>query len=183
MDHDVAKLMEENQIGFEGNLSMPSLPPAADGSGQVLPCPDPAVVVAGKTIVSAKLKPISQLFTGNRQPPSFRDGPTPEYEFFFLLIERTAMDYCSTTQQIPRDAEFEELYGKLMRRPDGKDPNPLFTYLQAACKLYMSMKDVSQAEFEAVASRLRRSARTFGMGPTTRNYYENVSQYVGLRNR
>jgi hypothetical protein len=61
------------------------------------------------------------------------------------------------------------------------DANPLFSYLRAASRLYLSLRDVSRAEFEAVANRLRVSARTFSAGIDSTNYHhfvlEAMSEY------
>ena len=73
-----------------------------------------------------------------------------------------------------RDQEFERLYNHLRRRPDGTDANPILSYLQAAARLYMSLRDVSQAEFEAVARRLTKSARTYSEGLSSTNYTDLV---------
>jgi len=54
------------------------------------------------------------------------------------------------------------------------DANPLFSYLRAAARLYLSLRDVSRDEFEAVAERLRRSAKTFASRLDSTNYYRLV---------
>jgi len=137
------------------------------------PLEEEVFVLSGKVVVpKVKLKKISDLFSGNRQPPDFRHGPTNEYMLFFTLIERMAINFCTSTRRVERDVEFERLYNLLRRRPDGSDFNPLFSYLQGIVRLYMSLRDVSQAEFEAVASRLARSAKTFSEGPTSKNYHD-----------
>ncbi len=125
-------------------------------------------------VVWLPLRSISQLWTGSATPPDFSVAPPPEYEPFFLLLEATAADYCDATHQPERDAEFERLYRLLSRRPDSADSNPLFSYLRAAARLYLSLKDVSRAEFEAVTDRLRRSAKTFTSRLDSTNYYRLV---------
>jgi len=62
------------------------------------------------------------------------------------------------------------IYNLLRRRPDGTDDNPLFSYLQGAARLYMSLFDVSQAEFEAVFNRLTRSAKGYMEDAASTNY-------------
>jgi len=138
-----------------------------------VPLGEEVFVLSGEIIVpKVKIKKISELFSGNRQPPDFRNDPPEEYILFFALIEGMAMDFCTSTTRIERDVEFERLYNFLRRRPDGRDSNPLFSYLQGIVRLYMSLRDISRAEFEAVASRLARSAKTFSEGLTSRNYYD-----------
>jgi hypothetical protein len=95
------------------------------------------------------------------------------------MIEGTALDYCQVTNQPETDEEFYRLYRHLSRRPDGRDSHPLFSYLQAAAQLYMSIKDTSRAEFEAVTGRLALSARHFSMGPTSRNYINTLRTTLG----
>lgn len=133
-----------------------------------------------ETVVTVRLKPIAQLFSGSVVPPSFADGPTPAYTHFFMLIEQTAANFCVTTKRLERDAEFEAIYTHLRRRPDGKHANPLYSYLRAAVRLYMSLTPVSQAEFEAVVDRLRRSAKHFAINATTANYYHLLKNNFGL---
>jgi len=150
-----------------------SIPIQVAENGEVVPLGDEVFLLSGEIqIPGVKLRKIPELFTGNRQPPDFRGGPTEEYVLFFALIERMALDFCVSLKRIERDVEFERLYNLLRRRPDGKDHNPLFSYLQGVVRLYLSLRDVSQAEFEAVAARLAKSARTFSEGPTSRNYFE-----------
>ncbi|MDC0710815.1 hypothetical protein POL68_20230 [Stigmatella sp. ncwal1] len=147
--------------------------------GRVLPLSQelPVPVLGGggdERVVWVPLEPISRLWVGSRVPPDFSFAPPPEYEPFFILLEATAADYCSATGRPERDKEFERLYRHLRRRPDGQDANPLFSYLQAAARLYLSLCDVSQAEFEAVVNRLRRSAKTFSWSLISTNYHRLV---------
>lgn len=125
-------------------------------------------------VVWLPLLPISQLWTGSAVAPNFSRAPPPEYEPFFILIEATAAEYCDATGRPERDREFHRLYRALRRRPDGLDPNPLFSYLRAAARLYLSLRDVSRAEFEAVADRLRVSAQTFASRLDSTNYHRFV---------
>ncbi|HYH99833.1 hypothetical protein, partial [Hyalangium sp.] len=125
-------------------------------------------------VVWLPLAPISQLWTGSAVAPDFSRAPLPEYEPFFILLEATAAEFCNATGRPQRDREFERLYRHLRRRPDSTDANPLFSYLRAAARLYLSLRDVSRAEFEAVADRLYRSARTFATRIDSTNYHHFV---------
>jgi hypothetical protein len=125
-------------------------------------------------VVWLPLRSVSQLWTGSAVPPDFSVAPPPEYEPFFLLLEATAAEYCDATEQPERDSEFERLYRLLGQRPDSVDSNPLFSYLRAAARLYLSLRDVSRAEFEAVAERLSRSAKTFASRFDSTNYHRVV---------
>lgn len=124
--------------------------------------------------LSLELKPLSALFTGDRQPPSMRNEPPPEYLEFFLAIEHTAALACAARGRPESDEEFERLYRHLRRRPDGADANPMFGCLQNSVRLYLSLKDVSRAEFEAVVERLHKSARTFRTHGGSTNYFANA---------
>ncbi|MBN1208209.1 MAG: hypothetical protein JXB05_25330 [Myxococcaceae bacterium] len=125
-------------------------------------------------VVWLPLQPISQLWTGSAPAPDFSHAPPPRYEPFFILLEATAAEYCYVVGRPERDREFERLYRYLRRRPDGEDPNPLFSYLRAAARLYLSLRDVSRAEFEAMADRLRQSARAFASRLDSTNYHHFV---------
>lgn len=141
-------------------VSLDELPvPVMDEEGQVVWLP---------------LPPISHLWTGSAPAPDFSHAPPPEYEPFFILLEATAAEYCYVVGRPERDREFERLYRHLRRRPDGEDPNPLFSYLQAAARLYLSLRPVSRAEFEAVADRLRQTARAFASRLDSTNYHRFV---------
>ncbi len=127
-------------------------------------------VLSGHTLVRSPLKSIPELFVGTAKAPDFADGPTDEYRQFFMVLELTSLEYCTVIGRREPDFEFERIYRQLRRRPAGQDSNPLFSYLQAAARLYMSLRDVSQAEFEAVANRLSKSARHMSQGEASANY-------------
>ena len=123
--------------------------------------------------VAVALAPIASLWSGSRLPPDLTGKPQKDYIPFFHSIEQAAADYCWQSGRQVIDREFERLYELLRRRPDGRDAEPVFAVLQAGARLYMSLCDTSQAEYEAVVRRLARSARTFAIGgPVSRNYWE-----------
>ena len=150
-------------------------------SGKVEEIGEEVPLLQGKAFALVRLKPISELFVGTRQPRGdVNPEPSSPYILLFAMLEKTALSYCNVTRTEETDKEFERLYRQLRRRPDGKDPHPLFSYLHAVCRLYMSMRDLSQAEFEAVAQRLSRSARTFSTYATSRNYLAQLrAQFEG----
>jgi len=125
-------------------------------------------------VVWLPLRSIAELWTGSTIPPDFAVAPPSAYEPFFLLLEATAAEYCDATHQPEQDREFERLYLRLCQRPDSTDPNPLFSYLRAAARLYLSLRDVSRPEFEAVTERLRRTAKTFVSRLDSTNYHRLV---------
>ncbi|WP_342378544.1 hypothetical protein NVS55_04070 [Myxococcus stipitatus] len=149
-----------------------------DENQRVIPVGARAQVRAGEQLAHVHLQPISKLWTGDTKPPSFAKTPPLEYHPFFILIEATAAGYCRAVRNTETDQEFERLYRHLVRRPDGTDRNPLFSYLQGAVRLYMSLRDVSQAEFEAVVLRLHQSARHHQTHVGSINYFQDVLRGV-----
>ncbi|CAN5920158.1 hypothetical protein BH11MYX4_BH11MYX4_05370 [soil metagenome] len=145
-----------------------------DDRGRIQPVGNDVVVFAGPSTTRVTLKKISELFAGAKTPPSFRNGPTDDYLLFFAFIELAVIEFCRCADRPEYDAEIERLYTLLRRRPDGRDGNVLFSYMQAAARLYMSAFDVSQAELDAVARRLSQSAGRFADGPTSTTYCEVV---------
>ncbi|QRK13151.1 hypothetical protein JQX13_25860 [Archangium violaceum] len=147
-----------------------------DENKKVVPPRGEVPVMGNEGLVLTTLKPISQLWTGSTVPPDLSRTPPPQYHPFLLLLESTAANYCAAIGRPETDDEFERLYRQLRRRPDGTDPHPLFAYLQGAARLYMSLRDVSQAEFEAVVNRLSQSAKWHSSHVGSTNYYREVLQ-------
>ncbi len=117
-------------------------------------------------------KQATELFVGDRQPPLMGRDVPEEYIPFFAMIERCAGLICRARGRPEVDEEFERIYRQLRRRPDGTDKNPMFGYIQRAARVYMSLTDVSRAEYEAVMNRLSKSARTFHTHVGSTNYFE-----------
>jgi hypothetical protein len=177
MDPDVIKELKEAGVDISLEETIPVIPVEVDENDQVIPLDEGTAVLSGETKAFVKLKRISELFCGLAEPPDFSEGPTPEYEMFFILIESTVIQYCDILGA-ETDMEFHRLYRHLKSRPDGQDDNPLFSYIQAAFRLYMSLRDVGRFEFEAVARRLARSAKTFSISNASKNYYDIVSRHL-----
>jgi hypothetical protein len=131
-------------------------------------------VMGNEGLMMVTLQPISKLWTGSAVPPDLSRTPPPHYQPFFLLLESTAANYCAATGKPETDDEFERLFRQLRRRPDGDDAHPLYSYLQGAVRLYMSLRDVSQAEFEAVVNRLSQSAKWHSTHVGSTHYYREV---------
>ncbi len=138
-------------------------------TGKPKPVGKEVLLLNAEQPVPVTLKTASELFAGNKVPPSFAKGPTPGYEMFFAMIEMSALEYLHAAGP-ERDEEFARIYNLIRRRPDGTDANPLFSYLQGAARLYMSLFDVSLAEFEAVFNRLTRSAKQQMEDAASTNY-------------
>ncbi|WP_375772057.1 hypothetical protein NR798_14610 [Archangium gephyra] len=175
MDAEVRATLE--RAGFQAQrtelLRIP-IEVSPQGGGRPLGEEVPVMEAGSPGLAMLKLKPCAQLWTGTAVPPSMAGTPPEEYQPFFLMLEMTAANYCATTRKVVADAEFERLYRQLRRRPDGTEANPLFSYLRAAARLYLSLRNVSRAEFEAVAQRLSQSARHFASHVGSTNYYQLV---------
>jgi len=178
MDKTVIAALKKAGFDTTFQQRFPVIPIQFDDNGVLAVPGEEVCVMSGKKPAYVKMKSISQLFTGDKKPPSIIGGPTEEYVSFFALIERTAIDFCDIMKHGETDSEFERLYRQLRRRPDGRDNNPMFCYLQAAARLYMSLRDTSQAEFEAVAQRLSLSARHFSLGSGSTNYYRIIREHL-----
>ncbi len=136
----------------------------------------PAVVLMDNQRRSLRvdLKPLTALFVENRQPPPMRGEPPVEYFPFFYALEHAAAMACIARGRPEPDAEFERLYRHLRRHPDGKNPNPTLGCVQRAAQVYLSLRDISRAEYEAVMDRLSRSARMFDGQVGSTNYFTRV---------
>ncbi|WP_375766122.1 hypothetical protein NR798_31060 [Archangium gephyra] len=131
------------------------------------------VVDESWTMAQVKLEPISRLWTATDMTPFLMQTP-PHHESFLGLLESTAGIYCTAMNRPETDAEFERLYRLLRRDPDGEDAHPLFSYLRAAARLYMSLRSVSRGEYEALTYRLARMARRFRSHEGSTNYHRKV---------
>lgn len=180
MDSTVVKVLEASGIAVDPRRELVYVGIELDEDERLLPIGEEVAVLGRRNLLDRALgrdklamvamKPITQLFSGQRTPPSFRDGPTPEYMPFFATIERAVAQAASVLDPPPTDQELERLYRKLKRHPDGTDAAPLFSCMQAAARAYMSVAEVSRADFEAVIARLAQSARTFSVGHASHNY-------------
>ena len=170
MDPQVVSTLEKAGLDPKLEKRLITIPATIDEvSGKPKPVGKEVLLLNGEQPVVVTLKNASELFTGNKQPPSFAKGPTPEYLHFFAMVEFTALE-CLHATGPERDEEFVRISNLIRRRPDGTDANPLFSYLLGAARLYMSLFDVSQAEFEAVFNRLTRSAKGYMESAASTNY-------------
>lgn len=147
-----------------------------DEHQKLLPLGAEVPVLGNEGVVLIALQPVSRLWTGTVVPPDLSRTPPEHYHPFLLLLESTAANYCASTGKAETDDEFARLYRQLRRRPDGEDAHPLFSYLQGAVRLYQSLRDVSQAEFEAVVNRLHQSAKWHSTHVGSTRYHREVLQ-------
>ena len=117
------------------------------------------------------------LFRGDKQPPELGAHPQA-YNDCFVLLDWHALEI-SRLFGDRRDAEMLEIYSALRRRPDGRSLGFVHDYMWQAAALVLATHVLSQAEFEAIMSRLERSCRTFQRGPTSRNYIATLRATLG----
>jgi hypothetical protein len=161
-------------VSPDGNIDVlgfptPSIEITRTSDGKIVPVRDDVVVRADGEKENIALKPLRELFSGSRKAPDLSRGPTPELSPFFLFLETTLLRFCEEDGRDETDQEMERIWSQLRRRPDSID-STLHSYLRAAARLYMSRNEISQAEYEAVMTRLAKSARTFAAQPISRNY-------------
>jgi hypothetical protein len=113
-------------------------------------------------------------------PDSFNKGPPPLYVNQFYFIERNLMRV-ATGFGGWRDAEFKEAFSVSRRRPQGKSMGPCHDAVWRTMALACGIWPISQVLYTIILQRLERSARTFQTSISSRNYYENVAEGVGLR--
>jgi hypothetical protein len=179
MDKDVIDTL--TQAGLDVSLThcLPTIPVAMTEDGKLAPIGEEITVQSHGHTVCVRLKSVAALCTGTTRPPDFSAGPTDAYMPFFMLLEHTVVAVCARAGHDEKDAEIERVYRQLRRRPDGKDANPLHGYLQAAARLYLSIHDTSEAEYEAVLGRLARSAGRYADGASSTNYLRLIRDHVG----
>jgi hypothetical protein len=131
----------------------------------------------GKEFCFWEVESLRALFRGNKQPPVLGDYPEAYYDSF-LLFDLHALELSKFFGD-RRDAEMEEIYSALRRRPDGRSLGFVHDYMWQAAALVLGTRPLSQAEFDAITGRLERSCRTFQMGPTSRNYIASLRSTLG----
>lgn len=118
------------------------------------------------------------LFRGDKPAPAIPNEPPPAYVPLFFFIEKHVLTFCDGIGD-KTDHEFEEAYSNLRRRPDGRTVSDLHFFLWQVAAALVGRRPVSAAEFDAIFGRLARSARTFAMGPVSRNYITVLRELVG----
>ncbi len=122
-----------------------------------------------------KASSIRELFRGNRNPPSMERYPE-EYVQLFYEIESHVLLFMKSIR-ICTDEEIEETYTKMAKRPDGVVQGDLHFIIWQAAAFMLGCYEVSAKEYEAIIRRLARSARTWKIGYSSRNYYDYLSTY------
>jgi hypothetical protein len=172
-----AGLLSRASDSIEDDLLTSALTIVHGADGKVVARRDGGELVvrtaAGETKI--QLRPIRQLFVGNERAPDLSRGPTPKLMPLFAFLEVTILRFCEAEGRDETDQEMERIFSLLKRRPDSLD-GPLHAYVRNAAQVFMALRDVSQAEYEAVLGRLAKSARTFAFPPISRNYLHTLRQ-------
>ena len=133
----------------------------------------------GKKAAVWKVPSLRALFRGDKPAPTnLRDGPTPAYMPLFFFVEKHVLTFCDGFGD-KTDGEFEEAFSNLRRRPDGRSLSPLHCFLWQVAAGLLGTRIVSAAEFDVIIGRLAKSARTFKMGGSSRNYITTLRGTVG----
>lgn len=117
---------------------------------------------------------LQSLFRGDKKAPVLGDFPEG-YDIIFGIIEAHVLEACRVLGD-RTDLEMKDIYTALRKRPDGKSLGVAHDEVWRGAALALGSHILSQAEFEAVLSRLERSCRTFAMSPSSRNYVDVVRQ-------
>lgn len=129
-------------------------------AGQVLAPVGPEVPVAvhGRPVL-LRLRPLTALCAGAGRAPSFQDGPTREHARLFAALEFAVASCADVLRPPPDDADAARAYRRLRRQPDHLVlGDPLFAYVQASARLYLSLVETSRAELDAALAHLAREA-------------------------
>jgi hypothetical protein len=137
------------------------------------------IISDGEKDFKWKAESLTSMFRGNKKPPGLSDPPEA-YNLLFAILELNLLEICAVFGE-PRDAEMKEVYSILRRRPDGRSLGFVHDYMWQLAALLLGTHCLSQAEFEAIVSRLERSCRTFEQGPTSRNYIAALRMTIGKR--
>jgi hypothetical protein len=162
-------LMERIQDGQLAAASITVALPTPDNGPVRIAGRQKLFITDGQAITDWDVPSLRSLFRGTNAPPVDIEHLQREYTPCYYLIERHVLLLCEVVGNRP-DAEFEDVYSNLRRRPDGRSLGVSHDFIwQAAC-LLLGMRSLSAAEFEAIIGRLLRSVRTFRAADSSRNY-------------
>jgi hypothetical protein len=112
---------------------------------------------------------IRVLFRGNKLPPDLQQIPE-QYEFIFFNIECSIVTFSEQPDMALSDADFRDIFSAMRRRPDGRRINLMHDLIWQSTALAMALMPYSEAEYNAIFSRLEQSARSFNLGCGSKNY-------------
>ena len=146
----------------------------ADPEGPRPPRSEVFLIGGGEQFAAWQVPTLASLFRGNGIPPEMTDYP-PEYVPVFAFIEQRVLTIAGIGRQ-PTDAEMEDIYANLRRRPDGRSLGATHDGVWQIAALTLGSYPLSAAEFDAIFGRLAKSARSWKTGPTTRNYLAGIEK-------
>lgn len=136
------------------------------------------IVTDGTRFADWVAPPLRELFRGTEPPPPGIDRYPDDYVPLFWFVESHVLAV-GDLEQVPTDAQFEEWYSNLKRRPDGRSLGPFHDFLWQVAALMLGIYPLSQAQFEGVFGALARSASRWRVGHTSRNYFEYLRRSFG----
>jgi hypothetical protein len=135
-------------------------------------------VTDGHLLTSWRVASLQELFRGNEEPPPDIDKYPEDYVPLFWFVEKHVVAMAHLAD-VPTDAQFEEWYSNLRRRPDGRSLAPFHDYLWQVAALLLGIYPLSRAQFEGLFGALARSASTWRMGYSSRNYVQYLRRNFG----
>jgi hypothetical protein len=164
-------------VDAEGlKLEAVSVPIESDGHGKIRVLDKHSVPLHdGARTVRWQVPSLSELFRGNRMPPSDMDHYPEDYREHFFVIEAHVLTLCKARRD-PTDQEMEEIYSMLRRRPEGRSLGATHDFMWQAAALLLGTHVLSAAEFEALIGALERSTRKWALRPVSRNYVAYLHQ-------
>lgn len=136
------------------------------------------IVTDGTRFGDWKAPPLAQLFRGTEQPPPDIDRYPEDYVPLFGFVEQHVLTV-GGLGQVPTDAQFEEWYSNLKRRPDGHSLGPFHDFVWQVAAVMLGIYPLSQAQFEGLFGALARSAAAWRFGHSSRNYFEYLRRSLG----
>ena len=120
---------------------------------------------------------LTGLFRGDAAAPDSMEMKfyPDEYHSFFFDIESNLV-MLADLDLPPTDQQFVEAYSTVRRRPNGKSVSSLHDMVWQCTCLALALQPWSAKECEAVLAQLARSARSFRMGASSRNYMAYLKQ-------
>lgn len=129
-------------------------------------------------IASWRVASLEELFRGTAEPPPDTSRYPEDYLPLFWFVEQHVVGMADLVN-FPTDAQFEEWYASLRRRPDGRSLGPFHDYLWQIAALMLGIYPLSRAQFDGVFGALALSAARGRVGYTSRNYLAYLDHNFG----
>lgn len=115
---------------------------------------------------------LSSLFRGTVNPPSLEYYPA-EYAKILAHIELQVF-MLAMNGNAGTDEDYRQIYANFRRRPDARSTSTIHEDLWQVLALTLASTPLSREQFDAIVQRLSQSARSFSMGPSSRNYINHI---------